>query len=533
MKPLLFLALSLLTLTTAVAQRGMKIVGGSATGKRTALVIGNAGYTHVGTLRNPLNDARNMSDALRALGFTVTQRTNLDRVGLEQTINDWGRGLTGSEVALFYYAGHGIEVNGINYLIPTDANPQNQMQVRFQAMPVETVTGWMELARVSTNIVLLDACRNNPFTWSRSTDDGGLANMSAPSGTFIGFAASPGKKAADGVRTNGLYTEAILRHLLTPGLTIDQVFNRVNQYVRQQSGGAQVPFKNSSLEDDFIFIPGNTTPDPKPEPTQPVSTGTVIPGPTPAPVATTTMRTRQFLDLPFASMAYVEGGTFQMGDTRGEGNDNEKPVHSVTVSSFWMSQYEITQRQWESVMGSNPSHFKDCPDCPVEQVSWDDVKIFLEKLNSLGVGTYRLPTEAEWEYAAGGGNMPNRSRFGNGQDVLDPAQTNFDGRADSKKTYSLVGDYPQKTVQVGSFSPNRLGLYDMVGNVYEWCRDWYWHGAYSESTSTNPSGSTWGLFRVLRGGSWHDDPVQCRTAHRINGTPAFRSNFVGFRVVSQ
>jgi formylglycine-generating enzyme required for sulfatase activity len=118
----------------------------------------------------------------------------------------------------------------------------------------------------------------------------------------------------------------------------------------------------------------------------------------------------KYMDLPFAEMAYIQGGTFEMGDTRNEGSKDEKPVHTVKLDGFYMGKYEVTQRQWESIMGSNPSYFKDCPDCPVEQVSWEDVQEFLKKLNSKTGSKYRLPTEAEWEYAAGGG-ASNRTRF--------------------------------------------------------------------------------------------------------------------------
>ncbi|WP_345271060.1 SUMF1/EgtB/PvdO family nonheme iron enzyme [Nibrella viscosa] len=512
---LLLLAVTLRTLAQS-DPRSLKTVGNATTGKRTALVIGNATYVHAGTLRNPLNDAQAMSQTLQKLGFAVTQRTNLDRAGLESTINTWGKSLGQYEVALFYYAGHGIEAGGTNYLVPIDAHPQNQAQVKFHATPLDMVTGWMEENRVRTNIVLLDACRDNPFarSWSRSTTGGGLANITAPSGTFIGFAASPGKTAADGDRTNGLYTEAILQVLNTPDLTIDQIFNRVNQYVRRQSGGTQIPFKNSSLEDDFYFT--ITSPKRESEPNTPPIT-----------------RSQKFLELPFADLVYVPGGTFQMGDTRNEGASDEKPVHSVTVSPFLMGKYEVTQRQWEAVMGSNPSHFKDCPDCPVELVSWDDVQEFLQKLNARASGglRYRLPTEAEWEYAAGGGPVANRSRFGNGKDILNLAGANFDGSTAYKKVHSVAGAYRRKTVVVGSFSPNGLGLHDMSGNVEEWCSDWY--GSYSGEAQADPTGPADGNKRVLRGGCWNLHPAFCQVAYRHYDTPRYLYAGVGFRVVAQ
>ena len=222
-------------------------------GKRTALVIGNAGYQHANPLKNPLNDAKAMEATLKELGFEVKKLTDVNRASLKEAINQWGKTLAGYDVALFFYAGHALEIDGTNFLCPVNANPLNRAQVEDETVTMRLITGWMEEARTKTNIILLDACRDNPFRSFRS-NEGGLANMSAPSGTFIGFAATPGKKASDGDRTNGLYTEAILKAIKTPNQTIDQSFNQVNAYVRQASGGAQVPFKNSSLEADFYFV---------------------------------------------------------------------------------------------------------------------------------------------------------------------------------------------------------------------------------------------------------------------------------------
>jgi formylglycine-generating enzyme required for sulfatase activity/uncharacterized caspase-like protein len=235
----------------------------------------------------------------------------------------------------------------------------------------------------------------------------------------------------------------------------------------------------------------------------------------------------KYMDLPFAEMAYIQGGTFEMGDTRNEGSKDEKPVHTVKLDGFYMGKYEVTQRQWESIMGSNPSYFKDCPDCPVEQVSWEDVQEFLKKLNSKTGSKYRLPTEAEWEYAAGGG-ASNRTRFGNGMNILESSGANFD--ATNVKPYSRKGVYRRKTIKVGSFKSNGLGLYDMSGNVFEWCNDWY--GDYASSPSTNPTGPVSGSNRVFRGGSWNGNPSSILVAYRYGNTPGCRYYSIGFRVVS-
>ena len=250
------------------------------------------------------------------------------------------------------------------------------------------------------------------------------------------------------------------------------------------------------------------------------------------------------VDLTSIEMVNIPGGTFEMGDTRNEGNPVEKPVHTVTVSGFKMGKYEITQNQYRTVIGTNPSSFTNCNDCPVEQASWLDAVAFCNALSdregkqkvytingttvtaNLSANGYRLPTEAEWEYAAGGGS--NRTRFGNGKDIANPTEMNFNGLI--KQSYSVVGEDRAKTIKVGSFSPNALGLYDISGNVWEWCGDWY--DAYSSGAQTNPTGTATGSFRVLRGGSWRDDPTGCRVASRNSNAPSDRNGNVGFRVVS-
>ena len=244
-------------------------------------------------------------------------------------------------------------------------------------------------------------------------------------------------------------------------------------------------------------------------------------------------------------MVSIPGGAFEMGDTRNEGT--ETPVHTVTVSGFKMGKYEITQKQYQTIVGTNPSSFTNCDDCPVETVSWLDAVAFCNALSdregrqkvytingtdvssNLSANGYRLPTEAEWEYAAGGGSS-NRTRFGNGKDIANPTEMNFYGLADGKQSYSAVGEYRAKTTKVGSFIPNAFGLYDMSGNVYEWCSDWY--GTYSSGAQTNPTGAATGSARVLRGGSWNFRPANSRVAHRNPNTPSNRYNFIGFRVVS-
>jgi sulfatase modifying factor 1 len=234
--------------------------------------------------------------------------------------------------------------------------------------------------------------------------------------------------------------------------------------------------------------------------------------------------------VPDDGLVFVKGGTFTMGcssEQKDCGSD-ESPAHSVTVNDFYIGRYEVTQRLWKQVMGDNPSSFKNCDDCPVENVSWEDVQAFLTKLNQQTGLRYRLPTEAEWEYAARGGGK--QVLFGNGKNMADPKEINFDGDW-NPTNYSIEGIDRSKTVPVGSLnSPNALGLHDMSGNVWEWCADWYGADYYKNSPSSNPTGPGSGSDRVRRGGSWLSYPRYCRVAYRYGDAPGNRYNVTGFRL---
>jgi len=221
----------------------------------------------------------------------------------------------------------------------------------------------------------------------------------------------------------------------------------------------------------------------------------------------------------------IPAGSFMMGSPKDEpGRYDNEIQHKVAISKpFYMQTTEVTQGQWKAVMGSNPSYFKNCgDDCPVEQVSWDDIQDFIKKLNQKGEGTYRLPTEAEWEYAARAGTT---TPFASGK-CLNTDQANYDG--DYPFEGCLKGEYRQKTVSVGSFASNAWGLYDMHGNVWEWVQDWY--GNYPSGAVTDPTGPSSGSDRVLRGGGWGGFARGCRAASRNNITPGVRFYYIGFRL---
>ncbi len=216
------------------------------------------------------------------------------------------------------------------------------------------------------------------------------------------------------------------------------------------------------------------------------------------------------------NMVWVEGGTFRMGATSEQGSDaesDEKPVHSVTLSSYYIGKTEVTQALWKAVMGSNPSDFNG-DNLPVECVSWNDCQAFIRKLNALTGQNFRLPTEAEWEFACRGGNNSRGYKY-SGSNYIDNVAWYTDNSG-------------KKTHPVATKSPNELGIYDMSGNVLEWCSDW--KGDYSSGAQTNPKGPYDGSYRVYRGGSWNLIAWDCRSSNRRNSRPARRYGYLGLRL---
>ena len=219
------------------------------------------------------------------------------------------------------------------------------------------------------------------------------------------------------------------------------------------------------------------------------------------------------------TMKFVEGGTFQMGAVYrlfSEVSKDESPVHSVDLDDFFIGETVVTQELWVAVMGNNPSHFIG-DNLPVEKVSWEDCQEFIRKLNQLTGKTFRLPTEAEWEYAARGGNRSEGFVYAGGDNISDVAW--YDGNSKS-------GTHPVKSKMA-----NELELYDMCGDVWEWCQDWYFPYYYALSPSHNPQGPSVGAARVIRGGSWNYSSWRCRLTTRYDNGPNVRNNNVGFRLV--
>ena len=280
---------------------------------------------------------------------------------------------------------------------------------------------------------------------------------------------------------------------------------------------AMQPIKKNRPQNVSEFIASiktYSTPKPKPTPKQEVDEATIVNIENKRPIAkkdkTFTVRGVTF------KMIYVEGGTFTMGATPEQGEDaygDEKPAHEVTLSDYYIGETVVTQALWKAVMGNNPSRFKG-ENLPVEWISWHDCKEFISKLNALTGKNFRMPTEAEWEYAARGGSKSRGYKYSGSDNIGDVAW--YDDNS---------GD---ETHPVGTKCPNELGLYDMSGNVWEWCSDWF--GDYSSSAQNNPKGPDSGTGRVRRGGSWGSVAWSCHCSSREIRGPGNRNCLLGLRL---
>lgn len=496
--------------------------------QKYALVIGNANYTGITSLNNPLNDAGDMEEVLKNMGFAVNKILNGSRETIEAAVIQLGRQLSGnsSSYGFFFYAGHGVQSRGENYLIPIGANIPSENALRDRAVPLQWVMEELNDAGNELNIIVLDSCRDNPFSWNRSSSRGLAPVTRAPPGSIIFYATSDGQPAADGIGRNGLFTTQLLSNLQTPELEVTEVLRRTGAAVSQASGGIQIPaIYNQFFGKAYLGSSSMETI------SAPISTAS---GSEAVPV--------------FASpgFAYINGGTFIMGSPGNEKGryDGEGPQYPVTIGSFHIGRYEITQKEYQEVMGKNPSHFKG-DYLPVENVSWFDAIEYCNRRSRMeglvpaytitGSGNnrsvtwnrnangYRLPTEAEWEYACRAGTV---TPFNTGNNI-NTSQANYNGNYPYGD--NVGGMYRELTTPVGSFPANLWYLHDMHGNVWEWCWDWY--APYYSGARTDPAGPVSGSRRALRGGSWDSTGAGLRSAFRDGTAPNRVSDSIGFRIV--
>ena len=581
--------------------------GQGAAGRRVALVVGNGAYTGVSPLDNPPNDAADVTAALRRLDFDVVSRFDADEHAMDDALAEFEDRSAGADLALVFYAGHGLEMDGSNYLVPVDARLDTAAAVRRETIALDSVIDAAAGAR--TRIVILDACRNNPFARSMrgatraNVRPGGLAAVSTGEGLLVAYAAAAGRVALDGEGSrNSPYTAALLRHLAAPGVEVRVMFGNVGGAVAAATGDQQ-PFIYTSLTGEH-YLGG------RPSPTAaggPAETGggtdreslfwQTIAGSTdpadfeaykrryprgdfvdladnrlaalrraPDPPASDPRPARRvgerFRDCPECpELVVVPAGSFTMGSPSWEEGrfEDEGPQRRVTIpSSLAVGVYEVTRGEFGRFVsatghttgtscyafeggpqadregrGWRDPGFAQTDDHPVVCVSWEDAQAYVRWLSRKTGARYRLLSESEWEYVARGGaatsrhwgeRLSSQCGYANGADsALRPNYLSI--------TVAECDDGVVHTARVGSYRANSFGVYDVLGNVQEWVED-CWHDDYLGA----PSGrSAWiwdgdCRLRVLRGGSWGNDPRSLRSANRYRNTAGSRCGDSGFRV---
>ena len=586
---------------------------------RVALVVGNGAYTHAGRLPNPVNDASDVAAALGRLGFEVTVVRDAGRTALNEALRAFTRRSAGADMALVFYAGHAMEMDGTNYLLPVDARIEQDTDVRY-----ETVTLGDVLASTSgagLRVVILDACRNNPLARSmqrtvstRSVSNGSLGDLNEDllgDETLVAYSAAAGTTAADGDGRNSPYTAALLAHLEEP-VEIGLLFRRVRERVLTATSGRQRPHEYQSLLREHYLsggaaagggpaVPAGAAAAGGPAAADPAaavaggSTAVLAQQETvfwqsivastnradfesylarwPAGVYAPLARRRvaalraaadpprsdlpseavsdalppgrgdgaMFRDCPDCpEMAVIPAGEFWMGSPAAEEgrSDHEGPRRRVALRSFALGVREVTFDEWEACVrdGGCNGHRLDGRGLgayPVVDVSWEDARAYAAWLSRKTGEPYRLPSEAEWEYAARGGTTTSRY-WG---DSSSPQCGHANGAdAAAKRVYSdwttaaACDDGAERAAPAGSYSANAFGLFDVLGNVWEWTEDcWAENHRGAPADGSPRRGGDCGR-RALRGGSWFNASRDLRSAARV-WTPAdLRRSFAGFRV---
>jgi formylglycine-generating enzyme required for sulfatase activity len=547
--------------------------------RRVALVIANSTYAAAGSLANPASDARLVSTALRNAGFqTINMKTNLSAAAFRDALRSFRTQAAGAQVALVYYAGHGIEANNRNWLIPIDAQLTSELDLVDEAIDLDRVMA--DVSGADLRVVILDACRNNPFgrSWRSNTRaySRGLGNVEADDVLVI-FAAAPGQVASDGSgQANSPFATALARRLVQPGLPVQVLGNVVRDDVLRATQNQQRPFVSASMTGELFYlvpraVPSVSVTEPEVErqlreardriavleasQKGPASVSSQVSQSRPPfqsegawtqPVSTTaTYRPGQEIPKDCSAcpqLVYVPGGRFTMGSPSSEaGRDSDEgPQRTVTIRHLLVGKFEITFNEWDACVADGGCRGYRPPDRewgrglqPVINVSWNDAKAYVEWLSQRVGKHYRLLTEAEWEYAARAGatgpylwgSDPNGGcAYGNGSDLSAY-------REDSALTTSSCDDgFGRRTAPVGRYRANAFGLYDISGNVREWVEDCY-AVSYSNLAADGSAADVEDCsIRVSRGGSWVSIPLLLRSAFRGSGTPVFRSSYLGFRV---
>lgn len=495
---------------------------------RLALVIGNGGYASA-PLANARNDATLVAGALQNAGFSVVTELDADQRGLKQAVRDFAARLKAAgpdAAAAFYYAGHGMQINGRNFLIPVNTPLRSAADVEYETVEAQWVLDMIGESGAPLSIIMLDACRNNPFPSISRGTRGGLARMDAPRGSILSYSTAPGDVALDGRGVNSPYSAALAEAIRTPGLKIEDAFKRVRRAVLAETGDRQVPWESSSLVGDFYFAGQG---------------GGAAPAPAPA---------SDCADCP--DMVALPGGRVVMGsDAAGE-----TPRTQVAIQPFAMAKTEVTRGAYarfvaETGRAAKPGcwvwaiiwlydgarDWRDpgipqTDDHPVVCVSWSDAQAYADWLSAKSGKRHRLPSEAEWEYAAGGdGPLPwgaDAARACEWDNLHDAAGRKAYG---SGLSHFDCDDGAAATAPVGRYRANRLGLHDMLGNAWEWTGD-CWNGGHDGRPASGAARQDGDCGRrVLKGGNYTNFRESFRPAFRHAGLRDDGNIYGTFRLV--
>jgi formylglycine-generating enzyme required for sulfatase activity len=545
---------------------------------RVALVIGNSKYGgDLPKLANPDNDAELMAATLKKLGFTVVKVQDADLNQMKRAIQDFGTKLTNAgkdAVGLFFYAGHGLQIAGNNYLIPVGAKIEKAADADLEAIDANLVLKQMAFAENSLNILILDACRNNPLSRGMRSASGGLAKMDAPLGTFIAYSTAPDQTAADGDGKNSPYTAALTKAMVKPGIAIEEVFRDARVDVLNATNREQIPWESSSLTGAFYFAPGSQTAasaapalTPQAAPAAPVST---VPAPSaPAAPAPDTGASKSLPSGGGAEskecgncpkMLAIQGGAFMMGAAPGErdATEYEQPQKKIAIKSFLIGKFDVTREQFAAFVRS--AHYQPSDRCdaegrnkmsadftwdrpgmnvytqtardPVVCVSWNDANAYVQWLAKITGKPYRLPSEAEWEYAARAG-LTGAFMWDDGDDkgMCRYANVADLSTRDDHPNWNIArcNDGHPYTAPVDALKPNAFGVHGMLGNVKQWVAD-----CPTPSPSAVPAdGTATGgdcADHMIRGSAWNSPPPLVRFAYREHVPSDYAANNLGFRV---
>ena len=469
---------------------------------RVALVIGNKDYVNVTSLKNSINDSRLIKKQLQKNGFTVIYGENSSKANMNKLIKKFISKIDKGGIALIYYAGHGAQVNGSNYLIPIDAKLDAQNEFKYSSISLNSIVNKIDNVKNRINILILDACRNNPFD---SFSKKGLAPISSTQDIFISYSAQPNQTASDGKKgdKNSPFTRSLVKYMAKDNLLLEEVFKKTRKDVYQLTEGMQRPVEYSQIFGDFYFTLAKN---------KNSNTRSLKRSINNEP---TFRRHKRYIE---PAMVKIPHGSFIMGNDDGE---DSAPAHKRNIShDFYMSKYEITFEEYDLFCKNKKRQRPKDNDWgrdkqPVINVNWHEAKAYADWLSKKTRKHYRLPTEAEWEYALRAGSK-TMYHFSDDDNML-------------IKYAWYKEDTQQHPYTVGQKSPNRFGLYDMLGNVREWTEDSFWE--YTRFEKDSSAHERISDEKVARGGNWYSEYDELYSHKREALDSTTQDNATGFRLV--